>query len=89
MSLKTTWTCDQCGQVKGKTNHWFAIQRWFAKQEQGAGTPVMPVLSLICFINAKADDIHLCGEGCVMARVSMCLREISAKTDEIEKAGVA
>ena len=89
MSLKTTWTCDQCGQVKGNTNHWFAIQHSFVKQEQGTGMKVIPVLSLIRFMDAKADDIHLCGEACVMARVSMCLREISAKTDEIEKAGVA
>ena len=82
MSLKKTWTCDQCGRVKGETNHWFAIRA------QGTGIPVIPVLKLIRFMDASVDDIHLCGEGCVIARVSVCLRGISAKTDGIEKARV-
>ena len=81
MSVKTTYTCDQCGQVKGETNHWFAMQ------ERGTGATILPMFRLLGFMDAAPDDIHLCGENCVMARVSACLREISAKSDEIKQRG--
>jgi len=79
MSVMATYTCDQCGRVKGETNHWFAIQ------EMGTRSTLMPTFRLMGFGDSGSEFIHLCGEACVMARVSFCLREISAKADEIEQ----
>ena len=79
MSVQYTYTCDQCGQVKGQTNHWFAVHEFWPDLD-------MPTLKLRAFLDRKDGDKHLCGEVCVMARVSMCMQEILEKSDKKEKA---
>jgi hypothetical protein len=73
MSVKHTYTCDQCGQVKGETDIWFAVK------EKKASRSEMPTLNLLAFTDSEISDIDLCGEGCVMTRVSMCLQGILEK----------
>jgi hypothetical protein len=73
MSVKYTYTCDQCGQVKGETDIWFAVR------EQESSRSEMPTLNLLAFTDSESSDIDLCGEGCVMTRVSMCLQGILEK----------
>jgi len=81
MSVKHTYTCDQCGQVKGETDIWFAVR------EQKTSRSEMPTLNLLAFTDSESsDDIDLCGEGCVMTRVSMCLQKILEKADKKQKA---
>jgi hypothetical protein len=81
MSVKHTYTCDQCGQVKGETDIWFAVR------EQKTSMSEMPTLNLLAFTDSESsDDIDLCGEGCVMTRVSMCLQKILEKADQKQKA---
>jgi hypothetical protein len=81
MSVKYTYTCDQCGQVKGETDIWFAVR------EQKTERSEMPTLKLLAFTDSETtDDIDLCGEGCVMTRVSMCLQKILEKADKNKKA---
>ena len=47
----------------------------------------MPTLKLFAFMDSEStDDIDLCGEGCVITRVSMCLQEILEKADKKQKA---
>jgi hypothetical protein len=82
MSVKYTYTCDQCGQVKGETDIWFAVR------EQKTERSEMPTLKLLAFTDFErtTDDIDLCGEGCVMTRVSMCLQKILEEADKKQKA---
>jgi hypothetical protein len=82
MSVKHTYTCDQCGQVKGETDIWFAVREEKTKRSE------MPTLKLFAFMDSEStdDDIDLCGEGCVMTRVSMCLQEILEEADKKQKA---
>ena len=81
MSVKHTYTCDQCGQVKGETDIWFAVR------EQKTERSEMPTLKLFAFMDKESTyDIDLCGEGCVMTRVSMCLQKILEKADKKQKA---
>tara|TARA_R110000868_G_scaffold64453_1_gene193477 strand:+ start:173 stop:424 length:252 start_codon:yes stop_codon:yes gene_type:complete len=79
MSVKATYTCDNCGAVKGETNHWFAVQYL------GTRSTLLPTFKLLGFMDSGADDQHLCGEACVMAKVSHCLREISAAASQVEE----
>jgi len=81
MSVKHTYTCDQCGQVKGETDIWFAVR------EEKTERSEMPTLKLFAFMDSESTyDIDLCGEGCVMTRVSMCLQKILEKADKKQKA---
>jgi hypothetical protein len=76
MSVKATYTCDNCGAVKGETNHWFAIHQM--------STGFLG-FSIMAFANSGLGAWHLCGEACVMAKVSQCLREISAAAAQVEE----
>lgn len=79
MSVKATYTCDNCGATKGETNHWFAIRA------NGNRSTLLPTFTVGAFIDAGADDSHLCGESCLSVAVSKAIQEILKAADQVEQ----
>lgn len=79
MTIETV-KCDVCGAVKGETNHWFKMRR--IKYEN--------INNLSCVLLSSAqnsssplasgatvrDVLDLCGEACVIKKVSESLKEL-------------
>lgn len=58
MAEKKTYTCDVCGAERHEANHWFGIGQ--------AGD----ILHISPFITGRSACWHVCGEACVMKKVS-------------------
>ena len=56
-------TCDVCGAIKQKTNHWFVIAT------NRNGKALVEVYAPGDATSTK-DDFDLCGESCVLKKVS-------------------
>ncbi len=74
MSIQTTITCDNCGTVKGKTNHWYIVSI-FKEYE--------PCLQVQPFNYGTIEDFEgtyelsvLCCEACTMKFVSENLSKL-------------
>lgn len=76
MADLNTVTCDQCTEIKGKSNHWF-------KAQAGPGLFAVCVFDqkLPCEINPAPDVqvqiLHLCSERCVAKELSVALFRLS------------
>lgn len=60
MATQTQYTCDVCGKPKGATNHWYAltIERFVMKVWPfGVGHDI-------------AGALHICGEACLLKKIS-------------------
>ena len=53
------YTCDNCGVVKGGTNHW-----WRIFNQSGSHFSIHPWAADVMPLNGES-EIHLCGEQCV------------------------
>lgn len=58
-------SCDVCGKQKAETNHWFVIIK-----EALTFSVVAPVNVLHVVVSEDAELLDLCGEQCVLRKVS-------------------
>jgi hypothetical protein len=58
MALVTTYICDVCGAPRREANHWYVIQN------AGIGFLLKP------FEKMADQGTHLCGEACVLKKIS-------------------
>ena len=65
MARKEQVTCDVCGAQKQETNHWFTLRT----TEFGDGTKGISILGG-SYPDDEGTDIDLCGEACVLKKVS-------------------
>ena len=61
MARKEQVTCDVCGAQKQETNHWFMLS---------VGDQDIFVLASSSYRDNYAEPIDLCGEACVLKKVS-------------------
>lgn len=59
MATTTQYTCDVCGKPKGATNHWYALV--ITKREM--------TISQWGFCQ-QAGELHICGEACLLKKIS-------------------
>lgn len=60
MATQTQYTCDVCGKPKGATNHWYAIC-------------IRPAGMTIWQFHAgyaQPGALHICGEACLLKKIS-------------------
>ena len=65
MARSETVTCDGCGKVKGTTDHWFVVT--VIDSGDGIRSIILTTGSGIC---ANENSADLCGESCVLKKVS-------------------
>jgi hypothetical protein len=74
MARNLTITCDQCGQEKQESNHWYQVTRTIHTIPSGAqGIEIFRHRNLGEMGDAVSD---LCGEECVLKFVASKLREM-------------
>lgn len=71
MARSVKFTCDVCGAEKRETNHWWMMRK-LASSVSGWAIDLHP-WSRAC--EDRPDTRHLCGESCVVAAVSSCMRD--------------
>lgn len=65
MAIEIVYTCDVCGKTKGPANHWWRVDFNGIKS-----LGIHPFSST----SERPEDQHLCGEGCVLKRVTEYMR---------------
>ncbi len=70
MSQFSGYKCDGCGTIRGESNRWFVL---FELPADGDITPTVLLEHFGVEVATKPDAIHLCGETCVLKRVSAWL----------------
>jgi hypothetical protein len=68
MAELRTFTCDECGITKGKTNHWFMAKVWprinsFSIERWNEGVTA----------RRSARVLHLCSESCAAKAMSKAI----------------
>jgi len=71
--------CDECGRIKGESNHWHQIG---VTQELGAGGRLSLLLGLLAH---DVDEVHdLCGEACFYKHIGKLLKINPSRAPEDE-----
>lgn len=76
MAQLNTVTCDVCGTVKHKANHWF-------KATQGPGRFTVAQWDANYYSLSDSPEIHLCSESCASKAMSKAI----GATGNLEKSG--
>ena len=71
---ETIYRCDVCKRAKGETNHWYLAEFHSDSEHR--------TISISSWSEARLeeDSVHLCGQECVVAKVSEFLGERREKS---------